>query len=133
MKTIAKQTGKLNGTFSLMVLGILFLTILPISHVEAGGIADKAENAEFVAELTEPILAVEDWMLEDIDWIKEEIATDDRRMEKVENWMLTPESWESDWHYDVAEHTDSSSNQIDGWMLEPAEWRNDLAGLTYYF
>jgi hypothetical protein len=132
MKTNATSIGQMNGTSTFMVLGVLFLTTLPISNVVAGGMDEKAVKTEFVTERTEPVLTIENWMLEDINWTIEEIATEDSVMKTLENWMLTPEGWENDWHYDVADFPDSRLNQLDDWMLEPADWSRDLAFLTSY-
>lgn len=132
MKTHAKQTRKMNGTSSLMVMGILFLTALPLSNMEAGGLEENAAKSLIITESPESELIIQNWMVVDMDWLKDEMRTEDDRIEELSDWMLSADYFKSDWHYDVAELLDADPKHIDGWMLEPSGWNSELAFLPFY-
>ena len=126
MKTHAKQTGKLNGSSSLMALGILFFTALPLISVEAGNDATLDNNPS-----TDQILSVEPWMLTLADWNTSEFVAEGEKAQRVEGWMLTPENWDNDLQIDFADKNDTDLEPVDDWMFEPTGWRNDFGGLAH--
>jgi hypothetical protein len=135
MTTHVKQTGKLNGTSSLMVLGILFVTALPLINLEAGMYETAGnnpvenENGQVIlaTESTEPIMPIEAWMLTVIDWNMHVIAAESNHIVEIENWMLTPEYWDNDRGSELAGEFAANPKELDGWMFKPEGWRNDVA------
>ncbi len=130
MKTQAKQTGKLNGTSSMMVLGILFLTALPLNSVLAGN-NEKSDNYEVTDKdtLIEPYLPIETWMLSLTEWNTENLVAQTKDALVVEDWMLAPENWNNNFQTEFAEAPEADLKPIDDWMFEPAGWRSDFARL----
>jgi hypothetical protein len=122
MKTNAKQTGKLMGTTSWMVLGILILTVLPLNTIGAGNF-EKSDCHS----LTTSTIAIEPWMLSLTDWNAENSVVENDETVNIESWMMAPEYWNGQTEFAEVSATDLES--LDVWMFEPEGWNCDLAGL----
>jgi hypothetical protein len=132
MSKQTKQTRKLNGKLSLMVMATLFLTALPLINVEAGNNTTPEKQSaipQFRNDMSayDAFIELEPWMLIHTDWNKSDKIYVTDYYVNVEAWMLAPENWE----YSLAETTDTKLNRVYGWMFDPAGWGNDLAGLSH--
>lgn len=126
MKTNAKQTAKWIGTTSLMVLGILFLTVLPLNNIEAGNFEKSDCHSS-----TASNIAIEAWMLNITDWNSDKLVAESHAAVNIEPWMLAPEFWNNEHQADFAEVLVNEFNDLDVWMFEPEEWDCDMAGLRH--
>lgn len=128
MKTNAKQTGKWIGATSLLVLGILSFTVLPLNNIEAGNI-EKSDCQS----LSASNIAIEPWMLNISDWNADKSVAENNAAVNIEPWMLAPEYWDNELQTAFAEVLVSELKSLDVWMLEPDGWNCELAGLWHGF
>lgn len=126
MKTNAKKTGNLIGTTSLMVLGILFLSVLPLNTVKA----ENFEKSDCLSSLTSHI-AIEPWMLSLDDWRTDELTFENEATVDVKSWMMAPEYWDKGLETELSEVPATDFDSVDIWMFEPTEWGCDFAELQF--
>ncbi len=102
-------------------------------------LADVDENLlltthNFVDVLEEPVLEVEDWMLNDKEWLTSESTLSTLSVEEhfeetlpLEDWMTDPDSWLNQNEMSSEAFMDESEPELEleAWMLDDENWLSD--------